>query len=189
MSRFVALLDACVLVPVALTDTLLRLAEVELYTPLWSDRILSEATRAVIRVHPELDSERVRHRFRQMDAAFEDASVAGWEHLEPNLNLPDPDDRHVLAAAILGRADVIVTANLSDFPADVLRPYGPEAISADEFLLNQLDLAPTIVLRVLEAQASATQNPAVTTDMLLNALARGGAQQFAAQAREVFFRP
>jgi predicted nucleic acid-binding protein len=130
VSRFVALLDACVLVPVALTDTLLRLAESELYTPLWSARILSEATRAVIRVHPELDPERVRHRFRQMDAAFEGASIEGWEPLEPNLSLPDPDDRHVPAAAILGRADVIVTANLSDFPADALQAYGVEAISA-----------------------------------------------------------
>lgn len=181
MSGFAALLDACVLVPVALTDTLLRLAEYELYRPLWSARILEEAQRAVTAIHPEVDPERISRRFRQMDAAFPDASLDGWQPLQVSLELPDRDDRHVLAAAIAGRADVIVTANVRDFPAEVLRDYGLEALSPDQFLLDHLDLAPGMVIRAVREQARATQQPALTAEALLGILDRCGVPQFAAE--------
>ncbi len=74
-----------------------------------------------------------------------DALVTGYEELIEGLRLPDPDDRHVLAAAIRARADVIVTCNLRDFPADALSPYGIEAQHPDEFIMNLLDLAPGLV--------------------------------------------
>ncbi len=181
MSRFAALLDACVLVPVALTDTLLRLAEYELYRPLWSARILEEAQRAVTAIHPEVDPERIHRRFRQMDAAFPDASLDGWQPLQGSLELPDRDDRHVLAAAIAGRADVIVTANVRDFPAEILRDYGLEALSPDQFLLDHLDLAPGLVIRAVREQAEATRQPALTAGALVGILDRCGVPQFAAE--------
>jgi hypothetical protein len=101
---YAALLDACVLVPVALADTLLRVAECNLYRPLWSQRIIDEALSALHRVHPEIPAPQFVDRFDQMNAAFEDELVAGWERLENQLVLPDPNDRHVLAAAIRGSA-------------------------------------------------------------------------------------
>ncbi|HEV8063735.1 MAG TPA: PIN domain-containing protein [Acidimicrobiales bacterium] len=121
-------LDACVLVPVSLADTLLRIAERELYRPLWSARIVAEAVDAVVEIHPELPPEQVQRRFADMDDTFEDARIDGWEDLEDTVTLPDPDDRHVVATAVHGRADAIVTANLRDYPPEILGPLNIEVI-------------------------------------------------------------
>jgi hypothetical protein len=139
MPRYTAVLDACVLVPISLADTLLRVAEKGLYRPLWSDRILAEAQAATEEIHPGIDAGK---RFAQMREAFDDAVVTGWEELEPGLLLPDEDDKHVLAAAIRGGAQGIITANVKDFPAAALDPLGLEAAHPDDFLLDQLDLTP-----------------------------------------------
>jgi hypothetical protein len=124
-----------VLVPIALADTLLRVAEKGLYRPLWSDRILAEAQAATEEIHPGMDAGK---RFAQMREAFDDALVTGWEELEPGIRLPDQDDRHVLAAAIWGGAQGIITANVKDFPAAALEPLGLEAVRPDDFLLDQI---------------------------------------------------
>src|SRR4051812_41712964 len=97
---YAAVLDACVLVPNALCDTILRMAEAGFFRPLWSARILNEVREAVLRIHPEIPYGRINRRLLAMDAAFDDASVSGWEAVTAGLDLPDPDDRHVLAAAI-----------------------------------------------------------------------------------------
>ncbi|WP_315503763.1 PIN domain-containing protein [Actinomyces radicidentis] len=183
MARFSALLDACVLVPVALADTLLRVAEQGLYRPLWSTRIFDETVAAIEEVHPDLQAGAARRRTDLMDRAFQDASVSGWEGLLPVLSLPDPDDVHVLAAAIVGRADVIVTMNLKDFPQTLLEPYEIEVIGPDEFLLDQLDLAPDLVLEAVRRQAEDSRRPHVDLNALLEHLARCGVPQFAAAAR------
>jgi predicted nucleic acid-binding protein len=188
LARFSALLDACVLVPVALADTLLRLAEADLYRPLWSDSILDEMVSAIEELHPELADGPARRRSAAMNRAFDDACVRGWEPLVRGIALPDEDDRHVVAAAIRGQADLIVTANLSDFPAAALEPLGLEAQSPDDFLLNQLDLDPDIVIRVLHAQATATQRPAITFDALLAHLTRCGVPRFAHAAAQQKWR-
>lgn len=182
MPRYTALLDACVLVPITLADTLLRLAERELYRPLWSDRILGEAADAIVEIHPDLAPDLVAKRFAAMNDTFEDACVEGWELLEATLSLPDPDDRHVLAAAMRGRADAIVTANVRDFPDELLEPLGIAAVEPDDFLLDQLDLAPRIVLDALREQAAHTRNPPLTPTDLLARLARAGAPAFADEA-------
>jgi PIN domain len=114
MARYPVILDACVLVPVSLADTLLRIAEKGLYRPLWSDRILIEAREAIASIHPDADTGK---RFADMQDAFDDALVVGWEGLLAGISLPDPDDRHVVAAGVRGGAQAIVTANLTDFPA------------------------------------------------------------------------
>ncbi|WP_314457310.1 PIN domain-containing protein [uncultured Microbacterium sp.] len=137
MSSFTAFLDACVLVPIAPCDTLLRMADCGAFRPLWSNKVEEEALRALCEIHPDIDPGRFHSRFRSMNEAFEDARVLGWEPLMEGLELPDPNDRHVLAAAIRGRADVIVTENVRDFPATTLSPLGLEAVRLDEFLLAQ----------------------------------------------------
>ncbi|WOQ17868.1 PIN domain-containing protein [Raineyella sp. W15-4] len=188
MTRFSALLDACVLVPIALTDTLLRLAEAGLYRPLWSTAILDEMVEAIEEIHPDLRPGRARHRADQMQGAFEDATVTGWEPLLAGIDLPDPDDRHVVAAAQRGRADVIVTANLSDFPEPILNALDIEIQSPDEFLLNQLDLDAGRTMRVLHEQASATRIPSITVEELLRHLARCGVPEFSEAARGQLWR-
>jgi hypothetical protein len=96
MPRYTAVLDACVLVPIALADTLLRVAEKGLYCPLCSDRILAEAQAATEEIHPGIDAGK---RFAQMREAFDDALVTGWEELQSGIRLPDQDDRHVVRSA------------------------------------------------------------------------------------------
>jgi predicted nucleic acid-binding protein len=174
-------LDACVLVPVAPTDTLLRLAEKGRFRPLWSDRILDEAERAVRGLHPDMDPAR---RFASMRRAFPRSLVTGWEAHEQDTQLPDPNDRHVVAAAIRGGADTIVTANLQDFPAADLPP-GLTAVHPDTFLCEQADLDPATVLQVIREQSAQTRNPHLTPEHVVAALEQAGLPRFADKMREL----
>jgi predicted nucleic acid-binding protein len=188
LTRFAAFLDACVLVPVALTDTLLRLAEAGLFRPLWSQDVLEEATEAVAEIWPnELNG--MRRRVAAMRKHFPDAMVDGWQPLVRGIHLPDPGDRHVIAAAVLGRADCVITSNLKDFPRHALEPLGLETVSPDAFLLDQLDLAPSVTVRVVRAQAAATGQPPhlpLTPIDVLRAIELAGAPAFANEMRHYF---
>jgi PIN domain len=186
MPRYAAVLDACVLVPVVLADTLLRVAEKGLYRPLWSERILTEAREAIEEIHPGID---VHKRFADMDAVFDDALVTGWEGLEAGIALPDQDDRHVVAAAIRGGAQAIVTANVDDFPVSTLGQFGLEAVHPDAFLLDQLDLSPPTVLQVIREQAAATRQPPLTRQDLALLLSRAGVPGFADEIQRLMSAP
>jgi predicted nucleic acid-binding protein len=151
-------LDACVLVPHPLFDTLLRVAEAGLYRPLWSAQILTEVERTLI-IKRGLGSDKAARRIEQMQRAFPGAMVEDFDQLIPAMT-NDPKDRHVLAAAVRAGAGFIVTANLKDFPERALSPVGVEALHPDAFLLDQLDLAPERVLACLRDQRAAYRNPA-----------------------------
>lgn len=118
---FSVILDACVLAPHPLYDTLLRLAEADLFRPLWSDQILAEVERTQTTKLGQ-PPPKARRRIQQMRRAFPDALVENFEDLIPAMT-NDRKDRHVLAAAVRSGASLIVTANLKDFPRDSLRPY------------------------------------------------------------------
>jgi hypothetical protein len=105
-----------------------------------------------------------------MNQAVPDATVTGFESLIPSLNLPDPDDRHVLAAAIVAGADVIVTANLKDFPKAILLPYNIEPQHPEEFILHQLDVHPATVCQAVKAQRKSMKNPPIDVDDYLGML-------------------
>jgi predicted nucleic acid-binding protein len=178
-----ALLDACVLVPNALCDTLVRLAERGFYRPLWSQHILDEVKWAVMAIRPDISEERIERRLAALNSTFEDALVEGWEAVCAGLDLPDPDDRHVWAAAIKGGAQTIVTFNLKDFPEDKLLETDIEPRHPDDFLLDQLDLYPGVALQVLNEQAAALKNPPSDLAGILNRLGRAGAPKFADAVR------
>jgi PIN domain len=108
------------------------------------------------------------------DKQASDALVTGYEDLIPSLRLPDPNDRHVLAAAIRGRADVIVTMNLKDFPAEVLAPFGLEAQHPDEFALHLFDLAPGRVVAAAQMHRQSLRKPPKTVEEYLDTLERQG---------------
>ena len=180
---YAALLDACGRVPNALRDTLLRLAERDFYRPLWSQQVLDETAYAVEGIHPEIDPARIRRRIAAMADAFEDATVSGWEPLSAGLDLPDPDDRHVLAAAIAGGAQCIVTFNLKDFPAPIVATTGVAVNHPDEFLLDQLDLHPGRALQVLTRQSNDMKQPPTDLDGLLNRFQQCGVPRFADAVR------
>lgn len=166
---FVAIYDANVLYPASQRDLLIRLGQTGLFQAKWTDQILDEMIDAITRTQPELD-ERLQRTRELMNNAIRDVRVTGYEHLIDGLKLPDPDDRHVLAAAIRANAQVIVTSNLKDFPFDRLESYGIEVQSPDEFVLLVLELAPARVVSIVEDQARALTNPITTLDELLDRL-------------------
>jgi hypothetical protein len=123
-----AILDACVLYPPALRDLLMWLATVSAFAPRWTEQIHDEWIRNVLKDNPEIPHAQLARTRRLMDAVNPASVVSGYEEYIPTLHLPDPDDRHVLAAAIQAGAPHIVTFNLSDFPDTALTPYGVRAV-------------------------------------------------------------
>lgn len=172
-------LDTCVLFPNYLRDTLLRMAEAELYEPLWSADILEELRRNIAE---KVTEEKAKVLVETMAGAFPDSLVRGYEKLVPTMT-NDPKDRHVLAAAVGGRAHAVVTLNVKDFPAAAADPFGIEVLRPDEFLLDLLDLTPVDVSAVLRAQAGSYRHEPRDVHGLLDRLAAGGAPQFAAEFR------
>lgn len=142
MTGLTALLDANILYPAPMRDIFLQLAVDDLFRAKWTADIHREWINALLRNEPHRDRPTLEHTRDRMDQATRDCLVTGYETLIPALDLPDPDDRHVLAAAIVGRCDVIVTCNLRDFPERSVAPYGIEVLHPDNFLSNHLDLMP-----------------------------------------------
>ena len=126
-------LDACVLYPPVLRDILLGVAAAGLYRPLWSERILEEWARATVKLGPLAEAE-ARGAIAAAKAQFPQAMVARAEGVEARLHLPDPNDIHVLATAIAGHADAILTFNAADFPRHVLAEEGIARRDPDGFL-------------------------------------------------------
>ncbi len=169
MSSFGVVLDASVLIPAALRDTLLRAAQEGLYRLFWSRDILEEVRRNLVenRLTTEDGARRV---LEHMMRAFPDALVEGYETLILSMS-NHPKDRHVLAAAVEAGAQVIVTTNLRHFsPADTSR-HGVEAQSPDSFLTDLFDFAPEAMVEILKSQAAALTRPPETVEDVLSALA------------------
>lgn len=170
MSSLIAVLDACVLVPASLCDLLLRAASADLYQLHWTDDILEEVRRTLVGDLNKSD-EQARKRIVAMKTAFPQAFIAAHKPLidaMPN----DPKDRHVLAAAVVSGAQIIVTSNLRDFPPHLLAPFGVEAQSPDQFLTSLFDLGHKRMKEVIERQARALRNPPMTVADVLDALAK-----------------
>ena len=170
---FTALYDACVLYPAPLRDLLVELACTNLFRARWTDRIHEEWLRNLIEGRPDLDPDRLRRTAKLMNEAVEDCLIAGYEDLIPSIALPDEEDRHVVAAAITGRVDVIVTANLKDFPSAVLEPFGIEVQHPDVFIRHVMDLDMNAIAAV-KLVRERLRNPPFTVDAYLNILAQQG---------------
>ena len=180
-----AFLDASVLYPVSLRHLLMRLTLERLYQARWSADVHTEWIRAVLRDHPHIPAARLHDLRDAMDMRAQDAVVTGYETLTNLLTLPDPDDRHVLAAAIVGRADVIIKRNLRDFPdADLLR-YKIRAQHPDEFIRHLLDLAPAVVLEAVRKQHASLLNPPVPMPDLLSLFERLDLAETVAELRRL----
>lgn len=184
-ARFTAVLDACVLYPVSVADALISLAVARLYAAKWTTAIETEWMLSLERKRPDLQG-RLNTRRDNMRASVPDWEVpsAAWQTIMPSLSLPDPGDVHVLSAAVAGHADCIVTLNLKDFPADVLRPYGLEAIHPDDFLVAQLDLDPFTALAAFRDMRARKRNPALDAEQFAQALERNGLVSTASRLRE-----
>ena len=184
-ARYTALLDACVLFPVAVCDALMSVASTGIYAPKWTRRIDDEWMRSLERAKgkpPGTFATRCDH----MHQACPDWEVPedAWAPLEACLVLPDPDDRHVLAAAIAGHADCIVTTNQKDFPVAVIGPLGIEVIHPDTFLTAQLDLDTLRVLPAFKKMRARLKRPNFSAADFANALERNGLPQTASLLRD-----
>jgi predicted nucleic acid-binding protein len=171
---FVVVYDACVLYPMPLADSLIRLAQTGVFRACWSDDILDECVRALKREHPNITEEAVARRRKGMIDAVRDCLVEGYEDLVAGLKLPDANDRHVLAAAITAGAQVIVTANVKDFPKAQVGKYNIDAQSPDTFIKHVISMDPGVVLRVLREQVAPLKNPPLTVEQLLGKLEGNG---------------
>jgi predicted nucleic acid-binding protein len=175
----VALLDANVLYPAPLRDLLLQLAFTGLYQARWSAEIDDEWKRNLLAARPELAG-RIERTHAVMRLAMPDALVTDYAHLIHGLSLPDPDDRHVLAAAITAEADVIVTFNLKDFPAVSLAPHSLVAQHPDAFLQTFIDAMPLRVLAAVRECVARLVQPSISSSDYLKTLDRLGLTQTAA---------
>jgi predicted nucleic acid-binding protein len=173
---FPAFFDTNALYGATLNDLFLWLADAGAFRPLWSADIMFELERNLIKNGER--RELVEKRVHTMTAYFPDAMVDGYEDLIAGVTC-DPKDRHVLAAAVRANAEVLVTFNLEDFPAESTAAFDIEVVHPDTFLLDQLDLLPGLVVATLGRLVRTYENPAVTMDELLQALARAGLPKFA----------
>ncbi len=169
-----ALLDTNVLYPAGLRDLLLRLADRHLLAPLRSADIHAEWMRNLLADRPDIDAAELDRTRAVMDEHFPDAVVTGYEAIAAGLDLPDPDDRHVLAAAIRGGADVIVTRNLRDFPVDRLAPDALAAQHPDAFIAGLFESDPGAVLDAVRGHRAALRHLPRSARDHLAALERQG---------------
>lgn len=180
---FVVVYDANVLYGNTLRDLLIRLAMSGRVQARWTNQILDEMQRNLSANRPDIRPEKLGNLRRLMNSAVRDCLVEGYEPLVEGLKLPDPDDRHVLAAAIKAGAQVIVTANLKDFPASDLASWGIEARSPDDFILDQIGLDGRIVWACVQQIADSRNNPPETVEDVLDALEAAGLVEAVAALR------
>ena len=164
--------DANVLYPAPLRDLLVRLAMTRAARAHWTERIHEEWTRNLLENRPDLQAAPLRRTRRLMDAAVPEAVVTGYERRIEALALPDPDDRHVLAAAIEAEADVIVTFNERDFPGEALRPHGMRATEPDAFVMELLNAFEEEVVGAVRRHRAALVAPPKSVEEYLVTLRR-----------------
>jgi predicted nucleic acid-binding protein len=170
VASFAAVLDACVLFPMTLRDTLLRAADAGLYRPYWTDDILEEVRRNLVEER-HVTAEQAERLIAQMKRYFPESLITHHTALIPDMT-NHPKDRHVLAAAVAAGAQIIVTDNLRDFPHAALDPLGVEAQSADTFLTDLFALDSERMARIVEEQAQDRHKPPKTTLQVLAILAK-----------------
>lgn len=167
-----AIYDACVLYPAPLRDILMWLSVTDLFRARWTEVILDEWSRNLLANRPDLKPEQIEYTRRKMNESALDCLVTGYEDLIDSLQLPDPDDRHVLAAAIRAQAGIIVTFNLSDFPGPYLAHFGVEAQHPDDSIKHLADLSVGTVCKAAKRHRQSLRHPPKSVDEYLDTLER-----------------
>ena len=168
-----AVLDACILYSAPLRDFFMRLA-VKLYQPKWSDTIHDEWIDNVLTNRPDLTRAQLTRTRELMNKHGGACLVAGYESLIPTLELPDQNDRHVLAAAIAAPAAIIVTFNLTDFPAAALAAHNVQVVHPDEFAMRLYSTDPDQFVQLCRLHRQSLVNPPKTVLQYLDTLAKCG---------------
>lgn len=170
--RFTCVLDTNVIYPIDIRDLLFWFAWNDLYTPKWSQTVFKEWEDVMRRKN--ISDIEIQKRIEKTNAAFPDALVKNYESLIDSLTLPDPDDRHVVAAAIKVNANVIVTNNIKHFPCEYLSQFGLTAKTADDFITDTIDLSPEIALKAFKEMVVNRTNPDLDEYEVLDRLRKNG---------------
>ena len=182
IGRYSAFLDANVLHPAFLRAALLWFADDRLLRPVWSKHVLGEWRSSLKTRHPDLTDEKL-DRLQAFVGQFPDAEVTGYEPFIEGLTLPDAGDRHVLAAAIVGRCNGIVTKNVRDFPDAIAGAFGLEIVHPDDFVVNMIDLDESRALEVARRHREAMVQSNPTPDEYLAKFERCGLAKTANRLR------
>lgn len=181
---FIVVYDANVLYPNTLRDLLIRIAQQpHLVQAKWTSEILDEMARALRKNRPDITEDKTARLCQLMNDAVRDCLVTGYQPLIEALGLPDPDDRHVLAAAIKVSAQLIVTRNRKDFPARALAKWGIRPKSPDDFVRDVMDLDSQAVWACVQQIVDSRKKRPVTIDDVLGELQRDGLVAAAAALR------
>jgi hypothetical protein len=183
-SNFTVILDACVIYPAPLRDVLLEIAEEGVFRARWTSDIQEEWIKNLLKNRPDLLREKLERTRDLMNSAIPDCLVTGYEKFVDGLILPDANDRHVLAAAIVAKASVIVTTNLKHFPDENLAKFGIEAQHPDDFLIYQFDLAQGAVCQAIKRLRSRLKNPPMNVAEYITKLTQMQLPQFAEKLRK-----
>ena len=165
------------LYPAPLRDLLMHLALSDLFRARWSDQIHDEWTRNVLASRSDLNPEQLGRTRQLMNAHVRGSLVSDFEHLIDTIQIPDANDRHVVAAAIHSGASLIVTFNLKDFPSAALSRYNLHARHPDDFIVELFDVNPAAVVIAAAGQRRSLKNPRKTVDEYLDTLLRQGLPQ------------
>lgn len=183
LSRYTVLLDACVLYSAALRELLIELASTDLFRAKWTNQIQDEWISALLERRPDIDKNKLLRTAELMELAVLDSRIENYESLIESFVLPDPNDRHVLAAAVHANCDAIITFNLKDFPEDILALHDIELLHPDDFLNYQFDLGEAAVISSVQRIRGRLQRPSMTSSEYLNRLEALGLPKIVAALR------
>lgn len=169
--------DANVLYSAPLRDLLIRISQKRAIHARWTEEILDERFQSILSRRPDLAADSLLRTRSLMSRAVRDCIVSGYEDRISGLSLPDPNDRHVLAAALEAEASMIITFNIKDFPTSVLAPLEIEAVTPDDLLMRLLEREPSVIVEAIAEQASALRSPPCSVGELLETLAEQGVRR------------
>ncbi len=172
--KLTVVLDACVLYPAPVRDILLSLANEGLFKPMWSNEIQNEWTRNLLSNRPDLSKEVLQTTVFAMNKAFPDSNVVNFEELINSVNLPDKNDRHVLACAIRSNSSLIITFNLKDFPDPELIKFDLKAKNPDEFISSLIEINSNATCKGFTKMVKRLKNPPKTKIQILETLRNCG---------------
>lgn len=181
---FIAIYDACVLYPAPVRDLLLEIAGAGLVSAKWTKDIESEWIRNLHANRSDIPIEILQETADQMVEFLPDCLVKNYETLSMELELPDKNDKHVLAAAIKSHAQAIITFNLKDFPEEALRKFDIEPIHPDTFLINQFDLRAGVIVSIVQKIRTRLKKPPMTSRQYLDNLTKVGLPAFSHRIEE-----
>ena len=171
-SNYTVIFDACVLYPAPLRSLLMYLGVSGEFRARWSDDIHNEWIRNALKNNPEIEARSLQRVRELMDSHVPGAVVSGYQSLIPSIELPDEDDRHVVAAAIQANAEAIITYNLKDFPEHALTRYDLQAVHPDDFIADLYDLNAAVVIEAARRHRESLKNPPFSVDEYLDCLLR-----------------